>query len=125
MPMLTSLQRLRRLAAKLLTLERIRREHGLTTREAQQRAWEACSAPIRHLVAQGHLEGDPELIAHVMWASLQGLASLALANQLYMGKTVEEIAHGMQSALRGFLPGVASRELPWTHRTEGTEGEEA
>ena len=84
-----------------------------STREAQQRAWEACSAPIRALVAEGHLEGDPELIAHVTWASLQGLASLALANQLYLGKSVEEIATGMQSILRGFLPGVAARPLPW------------
>ena len=84
------------------------------TREAQQRAWEACSAPIRALVDQGHLEGDPELIAHVTWAALQGLASLALAHQLYMGKSVEEIAGGMQSILRGFLPDVASRSLPWT-----------
>lgn len=89
------------------------------TRAAQQRAWEACSAPIRALVDQGHLDGDPELIAHVAWASLQGLASLALANQLYMGKSVEEIADGMQSILRGFLPGVASRTLPWTKRSEG------
>ena len=90
-----------------------------STRAAQQRAWEAGSAPIRELVEQGHIEGDPELIAHVTWASLQGLASLALANQLYMGKSVEEIADGMQSILRGFLPGVATRPLPWT------EGEEA
>ena len=84
------------------------------TRAAQQRAWEACSAPIRRLVELGQLEGDPELIAHVTWAALQGLASLALANQLYLGKSVEEIAGGMQSILRGFLPGVASRPLPWT-----------
>ena len=84
------------------------------TREAQQRAWEACSAPIRELVEQGHLVGDPELIAHVTWSALQGLASLALANQLYLGKSVEEIANGMQSILRGFLPDVASRPLPWT-----------
>ncbi|GEM_PF-367383 len=86
-----------------------------STRAAQQRAWEACSAPIRRLVAQGHLEGDPDLIAHVTWAALQGLASLALANQLYMGKAVDEIAVGMQSILRGFLPGAAEHGLPWAN----------
>ena len=85
-----------------------------STRAAQHRAWEACSAAIRALVELGHLEGDPELIAHVTWAALQGLASLAIANQLSLGKSVEEIAGGMQSILRGFLPGVASRPLPWT-----------
>ncbi len=96
----------------------LRQDHvSESTRAAQQRAWEACSAPIRDLVEQGHLEGDPELIAHVTWAALQGLASLALANQLYLGKSVEEIATGMESILRGFLPGVASRPLPWTDRS--------
>lgn len=89
------------------------------TRAAQQRAWEACSEPVRSLVEAGHLEGDPELIAHVTWAALQGLASLALANQLYLGKTVEEVAAGMQCILRGFLPGVTSRPLPWTQSNEG------
>ena len=93
-----------------------------STRAAQQRAWEACSAPIRRLVEAGHLEGDPDLIAHVTWSALQGLASLALANQLYLGKSVEEIAGGMHSILRGFLPDVADRELPWTNdSTPSTE----
>ena len=94
-----------------------------STRAAQQRAWEACSAPIRRLVDEGHLEGDPDLIAHVTWSALQGLASLALANQLYMGKAVEEIALGMRSILRGFLPGVADRALPWTNSSEALESE--
>lgn len=98
----------------------LRQDHvSEATRAAQQRAWEACSMPIRELVEQGHLEGDPDLIAHVTWAALQGLASLALANQLYLGKSVEEIAGGMQSILRGFLPGVADRPLPWTNLTLG------
>ena len=95
------------------------------TRAAQQRAWEACSEPIRRLVASGQLEGDPELIAHVTWAALQGLASLALANQLYLGKSVEEIAVGMQSILRGFLPDVSARPLPWTMPSDRARGEEA
>ncbi|MEM9173763.1 MAG: TetR/AcrR family transcriptional regulator [Myxococcota bacterium] len=107
----------------------MRQDHvSEATREAQQRAWEACSAPIRRLVAEGHLEGDPDLIAHVTWSALQGLASLALANQLYLGKSVEEIVAGMQCILRGFLPGVADRGLPWTRSresTESTEGREA
>ena len=99
-----------------------------STRAAQQRAWEACSAPIRRLVEEGHLEGDPDLIAHVVWTGLQGLASLSLANQLYMGKSVEEIAAGMQHILRGFLPGVADRALPWTEVSTNSvpsEGEQA
>ncbi len=83
------------------------------TRAAQQRAWDVMAEPIHRLVEQGHLEGDPDLIAHIAWSTLHGLASLALANQLYLGKSLEEIAEGLAAVLRGFLPGVADRSLPW------------
>jgi AcrR family transcriptional regulator len=79
------------------------------TREAQARAWEVCSRPYREGVAAGELVGDPELIAHVAWASIHGLACLALSGQLYLGKTVEEIAVGLGSVIDGFRPGAVSR----------------
>ena len=61
-------------------------------------------------VAAGDLEGDPELIAHVGWAALHGLALLALANQLHLGKTVEEVAGGLTRTLDGFRPATAKGE---------------
>ena len=74
------------------------------TRQKQARAWKICAQPIHDAVAAGELEGDPELIAHVAWAALHGLASLALANQLHLGKTVEEVAAGFGAVLDGFRP---------------------
>ncbi len=79
------------------------------TREKQARAWKVCAQPIHDAVAAGELEGDPELIAHVAWAALHGLATLALANQLHLGKTVEEVAAGLGAVLDGFRPGARKR----------------
>ena len=74
------------------------------TREAEARAWEICARPFHAAVAAGELEGDPELIAHVVWCALHGLASLELANQLHLGKTVEEVAAGLGTVFDGFRP---------------------
>ncbi len=74
------------------------------TREKQARAWKICAQPIYDAVAAGELAGDPELIAHVAWAALHGLATLALANQLHLGKTVEEVAAGLGTVFDGFRP---------------------
>lgn len=79
------------------------------TRAAQARAWEVCSRPFHDAVADGTLVGDPELIAHVAWTALHGLASLKLAGQLYLGKDVDEIAIGLDVVVDGFRPGRTSR----------------
>ncbi len=83
------------------------------TREAQARAWKACTQAFHDAVAAGVLEGDPELIAHVAWAALHGLASLALANQLYLGKSVEEVAEGLEAVMDGFRPLHARGGAKW------------
>ncbi len=77
------------------------------TRAKQARAWEICAQPIHDAVSAGELDGDPELIAHVAWAALHGLASLALANQLHLGKTVEEVGAALTGIFDGFRPASA------------------
>lgn len=79
------------------------------TRAAQARAWKVCAQPFHDAVDAGTLVGDPELIAHVAWAALHGLASLKLAGQLYLGKDVDEIAIGLGAVVDGFRPGRTSR----------------
>lgn len=74
------------------------------TREARARAWRVCSQPFHDAVAKGTLVGDPDLIAHVAWSALHGLASLALADQLHLGKGVNEIAMGLGAVVDGFRP---------------------
>ena len=83
------------------------------TREAQARAWKVCAQPFHDAVAAGTLVGDPELIAHVVWAALHGLASLALANQLHLGKTVDEVAAGLRAVVDGFRPGSQKGGASW------------
>ncbi len=83
-----------------------------STRSSQARAWKICAQPIYDLVEAGELEGDPELIAHVSWAGLHGLASLALADQLYLGKSLDEIADGLTAVLDAFRPGTTQSSKP-------------
>ena len=74
------------------------------TRAAQRRAWDVCALPIRKAVERGELVGDPEVISHVAWAALHGLASLALANQLHLGKSLAEVLEAFPAVLDGFRP---------------------
>ena len=50
--------------------------------EAATRARKTMTSYVRALVADGVLEGDPELIGHVFWASLHGAVVLKLAGKL-------------------------------------------
>jgi AcrR family transcriptional regulator len=50
--------------------------------EAATRARRTMTGYVRALVADGIVEGDPELIGHVFWASLHGAVVLKLAGKL-------------------------------------------
>lgn len=78
------------------------------TRASEARAWQICARPIHAAVEGGELEGDPETIAHIAWATLHGLATLALANKLHHGKSLEEVAAALHAVLDGFRPGARS-----------------
>ena len=87
----------------------LRQDHtSEETRASEARAWEICARPIHVAVEDGELEGDPETIAHIAWATLHGLATLALANKLHHGKSLEEIAAALHAVLDGFRPGARS-----------------
>ncbi len=73
--------------------------------EASGRAW----APLREGVAgaidAGLLAGDPDTVAHLLWAGLHGLVSLHLAGKLQLGRGLEELIPLMMQALfRGNRP---------------------
>ncbi len=74
------------------------------TQSKQERAWKACARPIHDMVEAGELEGDADLIAHVCWSALHGLASLALSNQLRLGKSVEEVGAALPRIFDAFRP---------------------
>lgn len=53
---------------------------------AQARSRRTMSAYVEDLVAEGELEGNPETLGHIFWATVHGLLSLKLAGRL--GETV-------------------------------------
>ena len=49
---------------------------------AQARSRRTMSAYVEDLVAEGELQGDPEILGHIFWATVHGLVSLKLVNRL-------------------------------------------
>ncbi len=74
------------------------------TRAAEDRAWEACSAPIYAMIEAGQLQGDPQKIAHILWVALHGIATLSLSNKLTHGMNEDEILEELRVVLYGFRP---------------------
>jgi AcrR family transcriptional regulator len=62
---------------------------------AQQRTQKVLFAATRQAVELGGIEGDPVLLAHTFWASVHGLVSLDLSNQLNQGISFEELFSAM------------------------------
>ncbi|MEI9991889.1 MAG: TetR/AcrR family transcriptional regulator [Rhizomicrobium sp.] len=60
--------------------------------QAATRARATMTAYVRALVQDGILDGDPELIGHVFWASLHGAVVLTLAGKLGAGYDFDRIS---------------------------------
>lgn len=72
---------------------------------AAARARDSMTRYVRGLVEAGLLEGDPELIGHVFWATIHGAVMLRLANKLSPACDFARIEHEAFRALReGFRP---------------------
>ena len=55
------------------------------------RSWMALYQAVELAVQAGVLAGDPDLIAHQMWAGLHGVVSLHLAGKLTLGKPAKSV----------------------------------
>jgi AcrR family transcriptional regulator len=62
---------------------------------AQERTQRVLFDASRQMVESGAIDGDPVLLAHTLWASIHGLVSLDLANQLTQGARFEELFPAM------------------------------
>lgn len=72
---------------------------------AAERARKTMTGYVRALVDAGFLEGDPELIGHVYWATTHGLVMLKLANKLSPNLSFEAIgAEATRALAEGFRP---------------------
>jgi AcrR family transcriptional regulator len=74
------------------------------------RSWQALYQAVELAVQTGVLAGDPDVIAHQMWAGLHGLVSLHLAGKLSLGKTAKSLLDGLvDTLLEGNRPKAAQR----------------
>jgi len=76
----------------------------------EARAWAVLRNAVGAAVGAGAVDGDPEIVAHVLWAGLHGLAALDLAGKLRLRRR-DVLAGPMMTAL---LHGVAVRPVPPT-----------
>jgi hypothetical protein len=57
---------------------------------------------VARAVDAGVVAGDPDIVAHVFWASVHGLVSLALAGKLQLGPTLDDLVEPvMRMLMRG------------------------
>jgi len=73
---------------------------------AQARSRRTMSAYIEDLVAEGELQGDPEVLGHIFWATTHGLLSLHLAGRIDGGADFDLLYRtAMRLLARGAAPG--------------------
>jgi AcrR family transcriptional regulator len=72
---------------------------------ASERARKTMTGYVRALVDAGVIEGDPELIGHVYWATIHGLVMLKLADKFSPALFFDTIAaEAMRALADGFRP---------------------
>jgi AcrR family transcriptional regulator len=63
------------------------------------RSWQVLLHAVELAVQAGVLAGEPELIAHQLWAGLHGLVSLHLAGKLGLGRSAREVLEPLLDTL--------------------------
>lgn len=71
-------------------------------RAAELRSWTPLRDWMQRAVEAGLIEGDPDVLAHVFWSGVHGIASLQLAGKLVFGCGVEDV---FEPVLRTLLMG--------------------
>jgi AcrR family transcriptional regulator len=76
--------------------------------EATTRARSSMTGYVRFLIAEGLLEGDPELLSYVLWSALHGAVVLQLAGKMRSSYSFDTIsAEIFRAMFEGFRPKVA------------------
>ncbi|MEM7280020.1 MAG: TetR/AcrR family transcriptional regulator [Pseudomonadota bacterium] len=66
---------------------------------AQLRTQQLLFNATRRAIQSGEIQGEPAVLAHTLWASIHGLVSLHLANQLTRGSSFKELFTAMLDQL--------------------------
>lgn len=67
--------------------------------EAAADAWQVVLETVDHAIRSGALQGQTNTVAHTMWASIHGIATLDLAQKLVMGRSASEVLDATLDAL--------------------------
>ncbi|MDJ0790007.1 MAG: TetR-like C-terminal domain-containing protein, partial [Myxococcota bacterium] len=70
-------------------LDRRGRPEAVSAEEA--RGWFIMKAAVAEATRDGLLEGDPDLVAHLLWSGVHGLVALHLAGMLALGLDLETL----------------------------------
>lgn len=71
----------------------------------ERRAWQVLRDAVGDAVRAGALRGDPDRLAHVLWAGVHGLVALHLAGKLRLGVAFDALLGPMmQTLFRGAAP---------------------
>ena len=62
-------------------------------------AWAVVQDAVDQAAAAGRIEGDVEEIAHLLWAGVHGIVSLAQSKRLTVGRCAEQLVGPMVAAL--------------------------
>ncbi len=57
----------------------------------EARGWLVMKGAVAAAIADGVLEGDPEIVAHLLWSGVHGLVALHLAGMLALGLDLEPL----------------------------------
>jgi len=68
-------------------------------RAKELRSWQVLLESVELAVQAGVLTGDPETVAHVLWAGLHGLVSLHLSDKLVLGRGSRELLEPLMEVL--------------------------
>ncbi len=79
-------------------------------RKEDLRSWHVMYRAVEEAVDAGVLEGDPELLAHLLWSGMHGIVALHLAGKLQLGRGVEELVEAfVERELGATRPELRSR----------------
>jgi AcrR family transcriptional regulator len=59
--------------------------------EQDLRSWHVMFAVVEDAISDGLLDGDPEVVAHLLWSGVHGLVALHLSGMLRLGRGLEEL----------------------------------
>ena len=55
------------------------------------RSWYVMHRAVQQAVAFGVLDGDPDVLAHLLWSGMHGIVALHLSGMLRLGREVDEL----------------------------------